>query len=119
MLENFRLLYWTRLMKVDDFESGLDRKWPMGPDIVEECRTVSNFQLSDQVRWTPFFDPDEFNKTNGPLLVKDYSLPQADLKQWVERAVTLRQAIVEKAKLFEEPEESSVEDQVHQRTRVG
>ena len=54
--------------------------------------------------WTPFFDPEDFNKRLGPLLIKDYTLPQDDLKLWAERAVKLRQEINEHAKQYAEPE---------------
>ena len=85
LLENFRHLFWTRLMKIDGYEEGQDRKFPMGPDIVEECRAVSNLQPVDEEQWTPLFDPDGYNKAHGPLLVQDHTLPQADLKRWADR----------------------------------
>ena len=38
MLTEYRNLYWTRLIVVDGYEADCERKWPMGPDIVEECQ---------------------------------------------------------------------------------
>ena len=35
--EYFKNLYWTRLVSVGEDQLGQDRKWPLGPDIVEEC----------------------------------------------------------------------------------
>ena len=29
-------------MSIDDFEVGQDRKWPIGPDAVEECQVVAD-----------------------------------------------------------------------------
>ena len=36
LLADYRLLSWTRLMQIQDYESNLPRKWPLGPDVVEE-----------------------------------------------------------------------------------
>ena len=37
VLEEYDKIFWTRLMTFTDYEPGLNRKFPMGPDIVEEC----------------------------------------------------------------------------------
>ena len=37
LLVDYRNLYWTRLMCIADYELDQERKWPMGPDLVEEC----------------------------------------------------------------------------------
>ena len=37
LLEDYRLLYWTKLMRIEDYEVEVERKWPLGPDVVEEC----------------------------------------------------------------------------------
>ena len=36
LLEDFRNLYWTRLMTVEAFEEDVERKYLLGPDIIEE-----------------------------------------------------------------------------------
>ena len=35
--EYYNHLYWTRLIPVEDYQEGEDRKKPLGPDIIEEC----------------------------------------------------------------------------------
>ena len=37
ILEQLRLLSWTRLMSIEGYQTGEERKWPLGPDVVEEC----------------------------------------------------------------------------------
>ena len=37
LLEDYRHLYWTCLMVVDGYEAHQDRKYAMGPNVVEEC----------------------------------------------------------------------------------
>lgn len=37
LLEDYRLLNWSRLVTVGAEEPEQERKWPFGPDIVDEC----------------------------------------------------------------------------------
>ena len=37
LLADYHRLNWTRLMVITDYETDQARKWPLGPDIVEEC----------------------------------------------------------------------------------
>ena len=37
LLEDYKNTYWSRLVTVDADELEQERKWPFGPDIVEEC----------------------------------------------------------------------------------
>ena len=67
LLDNYRNTYWTRLMVLEDYECHHDRKWPMGPDIFEECEAVSNLPAVEQDSWTPLFEPIDFNEANQPL----------------------------------------------------
>ena len=89
LLEDYRNLYWTRLMNIQDYEVDQDRKYPLGPDIVEECRAVAEAPQVNLDEWSPLFDPEDFNKEHGPLLIEDFRLPQDDLRAWAERAVKL------------------------------
>ena len=75
LLADYRLLSWTRLIQTDGFEPGLERKWPMGPDIVEECQTLSEMPAVDPDGWQPIFEPTDFNNEHGPLEVEQYRLP--------------------------------------------
>ena len=47
LLLDFKNLYWTRLMSIEDFEDDKDRKWPIGPDVVEECQAVADMEQID------------------------------------------------------------------------
>ena len=67
LLADYRNTYWTRLMVLEDYECHHDRKWPMGPDIFEECEAVSNLPPVDPDGWAPLFDPTDFNEANQPL----------------------------------------------------
>ena len=89
LLEDYRNLYWTRLMTIEDYEPDLDRKYPLGPDVVEECRAVTDLDPVNVENWSPLFEPEEFNREHGPLLIENFRLPPDDLKAWAERAVKL------------------------------
>ena len=106
-------------MVIDGYEPDHDRKFPLGPDVVEECRAVDRLQPGNEDDWAPFFDPEDFNKRHGPLLLKDHALPQDDLKRWAERAVKLRQEINEHAKQYAEPDETVAYQDEEKRTMVG
>ena len=67
LLADYRHTYWTRLMVLEDYGCHHDRKWPMGPDIFEECEAVSNLPVAEQDNWTPLFEPNDFNEANQPL----------------------------------------------------
>ena len=98
LLKDYKNLYWTRLMQVEDYEAGMDRKLPMGPDIVEACQSVADMDSDEDAEWSPLFEPTDFNKEHGPLEVEEYRLPADDLKAWAERCVALRSSIAERAK---------------------
>ena len=61
LLEDYKNTYWSRLVTVDADELEQERKWPFGPDIVEECQAVANLEAVDPMRWAPLFDPTSFN----------------------------------------------------------
>ena len=42
LLADYKNLYWTRLMCIENYEQDQERKWPLGPDIVEECQAIAN-----------------------------------------------------------------------------
>ena len=99
-LEELRHLYWTRLMVIENYEPEHDRKWPLGQDVVEECRAVDRRHPGNEETWAPFFDPEDFNKRHRPLLIENYKLPSDDLKAWAERGTKLRTVINEHAKQY-------------------
>ena len=59
---------------VDNYEVYNERKWPLGPDIVEECQAVTEMEEVREDTWTPIFEPHDFNEENGPLLIDTYWL---------------------------------------------
>ena len=71
--------------------------WPLGPDVVEECRAVAELPAVDSDSWSPLFEPVEFNEAHAPLQVEDYRLSQEELKTWAERVIMLRTAISDRA----------------------
>ena len=53
LVEDYSRLFWTRLMTIEPqtawhvgYELGQERKWPLGPDIVEECHQCNTISLS-------------------------------------------------------------------------
>ena len=78
-------------MRIEGFEPSQETdgdyqmyKWPLGPDIVEECKAVATMPAVDPDSWMPLFDPSDFNKAHGPLEVEHYQLPVDDLKTWAD-----------------------------------
>ena len=61
------------------YELGQERKWPLGPDIVEECQAVQELPEVDNDAWKPLFEPTEFNEEHGPLELEAYKLTDAQL----------------------------------------
>ena len=76
-------------------------RWPLGPDIVEECNAVAAMPAVDPDDWSPLFEPHDFAEANGPLEIEPYRLPPEDLQTWADRAIRLRASIVERAKEVE------------------
>ena len=96
--QDYRHLYWTRLMLITKYECHEERKWPLGPDIIEECQAVANLPDMDQDTWCPGFEPNEFNAAHGPLQIDKYRLTNDELEEWAVRAIKIRQKIVDQAK---------------------
>ena len=103
-MADYRNLYWTRLMQVEGFEPSMETdgdhqpyRWPLGPDIVEECSAVAAMPAVDPDDWVPLFEPNDFVEANGLLEIEQYRLPSEDLQTWADRAVRLRASIAERA----------------------
>ena len=81
--------YWTRLICVQLYQHDVDdpadeveeRKFPLGPDVVEECQAVVDMHLLDNndQDWSPLFEPNDYNQIHGPLSIKDHQLSNEDL----------------------------------------
>ena len=85
---------------MEGFEERQERKLPLGPDLVEECQAVDAIVEGEYEPFAPLFDPVQFNEAHGPLELEDYRLPQADLRDWAERCVSIRAAIKERASVY-------------------
>ena len=79
IIQDYHRLFWTRLMAIDGYEAGQERKWPLGPDIVEECQAVEQLPAVDEDEWAPLFEPAEFNVAQGPLTLDGYRLSSTEL----------------------------------------
>ena len=99
LLEDYHRLYWTRLMTITGYEMHQDRKWPLGPDVVQECQAVEAMPAVNQDEWIPVFEPARFNEVHGPLEIDHSRLTQHQLKQWAQRCAEIRRTIKEKARL--------------------
>ena len=82
----------------------LNLKWPLGPDIIEECKEIDALPTVDPAHWKPLFEPADFNNEHGPLVLENYRLSQDDMLSWAERVIKLRADIVERAKLHSDLE---------------
>ena len=49
-------------MAIQGFETGTNRKFKLGPDLVEECMAVIQMPDDDQSDWQPIFEPHDFNE---------------------------------------------------------
>ena len=61
MLLDYKNTYWSRLMVLDNYETGEQRKWPLGKDIVEEIKYVAELPEVEPLDLVPLFDPLKFN----------------------------------------------------------
>ena len=74
LLSDYKNLFWTRVITIESFEQGEQQRWPIGPDIVEECEEVQALQPADDQAWAPLFEPERYNKDHGPLQVENFKL---------------------------------------------
>ena len=81
---DYKNLYWSRLMVIENLETGIQRKWPLGRDIIEEIKSVAEMPQANQEEWAPLFEPYEFNNHHGPLLIDEYKLSKDDLLSWAQ-----------------------------------
>ena len=79
----YKNCFWTRLIAVEGFQAVRDDedayKWPIGPEILEECNAVAELPQVDANSWEPLFDHNQFQEQNGPLEIEKFRLPQEDL----------------------------------------
>ena len=73
----------------------------------------------DEDRWTPLFEPTDFNNQHQPLEIEQYKLSEADLKSWAERCTTLRATIVERSRVYADNEPEELLQNVEARTPRG
>lgn len=65
LLEVYDKLYWTRLVVIEDYRAGCDRKHALGPDIVDELQALEDEDEDDETRsWQALFDPEAFTLAN-------------------------------------------------------
>ena len=77
-------------MVIERYEAGQDRKFPMGIDIADQLQEIEEMQPADPSLWQPLFEPAAFNEAHGPLLVENFRLNEAQLRDWAGRCVRLR-----------------------------
>ena len=82
-------------MRIEDYEFEQERKWPIGPDVYEECHSVAELPEVDEENWAALYDPHDFNDKHGPLQIEDYRLSEADLRSWAQRCTRIRARISE------------------------
>ncbi len=96
----------------------MDRKYDLGPDIVEECNAVA--ALEEQPDWDPLFEPTSFNENHKPLTVQGYKLAEEELEVWGETCSKIREKIMARAARVSLAEQARVEQpRVEQHEEVG
>lgn len=48
-------------MVLENYEPEIERKWSIGPDIIEECQAADSMPVRDPDEWEPAFDSYAFN----------------------------------------------------------
>ena len=84
-------------MVIGDYKRHEEWKWPLAPDIIEECQAVANLPEDDQDAWSPCFEPYDFNAAHGPLTLENYRFSRDALEEWAVRAIKIRAKIIEHA----------------------
>ena len=69
-------------MRIEDYEYEIARKFPMGPDIFEECKIVDDMPEADPDVWKPLFHPTNFAQQHGQLKFEDFKLSDQDMDRW-------------------------------------
>ena len=69
-------------MVVADYELEMERKWPLAPDIIEECQAVEQQSTSEEDTWAPIFEPTDFKEEHGLLELEKYRLTPEELESW-------------------------------------
>ena len=59
-------------MVIENYDTGEQRKWPLGKDIIEEIKYVAELPEVEPLDLVPLFEPYKFNENHGPLLIEDY-----------------------------------------------
>ena len=76
ILEEYDKLFWTRLMVITGYEAEHERKYSLGPDIIEECQEVAALPAIEADQWQPLFEPHKYNEEHGPFTLAAYKLSQ-------------------------------------------
>ena len=53
---DYKNLFWTRLMNIENYESDRIRKFALAPDLIEECQAVADLNDVNVDYWEPIFD---------------------------------------------------------------
>ena len=75
---------------MDNFQEEEERRWPLGPDVADECEAVASLPEVDPSEWVPLFEPTSFSSDNAPLEVDRFRLSAEELKEWSERSARIR-----------------------------
>ena len=106
-------------MVISDYQLHEENKWPLGPDIIEECQAVATLPQNEEDTWSPDFEPYDFNAAHGPLTIENYRLSRDALEEWAVRGIKIRTKIVEHSSQFAAQEEGSTLEQVKGRKLKG
>lgn len=113
LLKDYKNLHWTRLIAIEGYAAGFDRKFALGPDIVEELQALLESEdEGDPGEWQALFDLDAFTEANQPLSLDRFRLSEEELREWAERLTRLRAEIEGRAgRLAHSEPEGDVADQ--------
>ena len=72
MIEQYKNLYWTRIISADNFDIDDEKKWRIGYDIADEIQQMMDIDENDLPEWSPLWDPTVFTEQHPKPKVVDF-----------------------------------------------
>ena len=99
-IDQFKNLYWTRIINPDNFENEDEKKWLMSYDIVLEIQKMSDIDENDQPEWVPLWDPNAFADEHPKPKTVDFEYSEETLKQLAIKTSSIRTELKRKTNLL-------------------
>jgi len=93
MLDDYKNLYWTRVISMEGFRDGEQERHELGPDVAAEMEEMHLLDGDELPEWTPLFDPQRFQQEHPQLLLQDWQLSQDEFLQMAIQVSQIRKTI--------------------------